>query len=51
MKVNALRLKSNIMVKTFETFKEKGYSIPNNSIQTIKIQQDNRNSDENIKAK
>lgn len=52
MKVNALRLKSNIMVKTFETFKEKGYSIPNNSIQTIKIQQDNKDvSDKDIVSK
>lgn len=52
MKVTALRLKSNIMVKTFETFKEKGYSIPNNSIQTIKIQQDNEGiSDKDIVSK
>lgn len=52
MKVNILRLKSDIMIKTFETFKEKGYSIPNNSVQTIKIQQDNKDiSDKDIVSK
>lgn len=44
MKISTIRLKSNVMIKMLDTFREKGYSIPNSSVPVIKIQQDNSNS-------